>query len=86
LRARQHRRAQIDPDDGGPGRIEREVAAGADAGVEDAAGEPAKHLRPDPAIAPDLARELVQIISPGDVLIDEIRQRQQPSLRRRHLL
>src|SRR5262249_17905431 len=71
LRARQHRRALVDRDHLRPGRIEREIPARADRHLEDATGKTAKYLRPDLAIAPVLARQLEQIVSPREPVIDE---------------
>lgn len=54
--ARQHGRAEIDSDHGRVERVEREIAASPDPGIQQVAGEAVEEQGPQRAIAPVLER------------------------------
>jgi hypothetical protein len=65
----EHRGAEVDPDHLGALRIDRDVAPGAHAGVEDPAREAGEELRADAPVAAMLEREVEEVVEARDALV-----------------
>ncbi len=68
-RSSKHRRAEINPDDVGDARIEREIPTSTDSGVQQAARQSLEEERPDAALAAVFERQIGQIVKRRDSLI-----------------
>ena len=68
-RAAQHAPAEVDADDLGARRVERDVAAGADADVEDAAARVAQQPRAQAALPRPFVGGIEQVVDRRDALV-----------------
>jgi hypothetical protein len=80
----QHRGADVDAHDLAAGRIEWEIPAGADAGLQEPAREPLEQQSPDPAVTPILEWEIKQIVERRNALITLVGRKHDWPLRIQH--
>ena len=66
FRPREHSGADVDPDNCRRSRIKREISAGSDTRIQDAARESLKEQRPDPAVPTVFERQFEQVVDRRD--------------------
>src|SRR3954454_19199786 len=67
--SREHRRAKVDTDYLRDRRVIGDIPSGADARIEDSAGQPLEEVRTNVAIASVLEREIKKVVERRDTLI-----------------